>query len=179
MKIRVREAGPADAAGIARVHVDTWRTTYPGILPADFLAGLRYANSEAVWSAAIAAERADASLHVAESDENEIVGFVYAAPERERNPDFRGEIFAIYVCQEFQGRGAGRKLFTAAVQSLHSAGFDSFLLWVLRDNQPARRFYESMGGKYLEEKTITIGDTELVEVSYGWQDSTALARGSV
>ncbi len=170
MRIRVREAVSGDAAAIARVHVDTWRTAYAGILPDEFLAGLQYANSEAVWSAAMAAGRPDASLLVAETAQGEVVGFAYGAPEREGDPTYRGEIFAIYVLQAYQGQGAGRRLFTTAARRLRKAGFDAFLLWVLKDNTSARRFYESLGGTYLTEKTITIGETDLIEVSYGWRD---------
>ncbi len=36
--ITIRAAGVADARGMAHVLVDGWRTTYAGILPADFLA---------------------------------------------------------------------------------------------------------------------------------------------
>ena len=170
MNTRIREARPKDAAAIARVHVDTWRTTYAGILPDAFLAGLEYANSEAVWSAAMASDRSGASLLVAETAQGEVVGFAYGAQEREGDPVYRGEIFAIYVLQAYQRQGAGRRLFTAAARRLHEAGYDAILLWVLRDNLSARRFYESLGGKCLDEKTITIGDTELIEVSYGWRD---------
>ena len=170
MDIRIGEAKPKDAAAIARVHVDTWRTAYAGILPDDFLDSLQYANSEAVWSAAIAADRPGACLLVAETAEDEVVGFAYGAPEREGKPVYRGEIFAIYVLQAYQRQGAGRRLFSAAARRLHKAGFDAFLLWVLKDNLPARQFYESLGGAYLAEKTITIGGTDLVEVSYGWRE---------
>ncbi len=44
------------------------------------------------------------------------------------------------------------------------------LLWVFKDNHPARRVYESMGGAYLDQKTVTISGTDLVMVSYGWKD---------
>ena len=170
MNTRIREARPKDAAAIARVHVDTWRTTYAGILPAEFLAGLEYANSEAVWCAAMAADRLGTSLLLVETAESEVVGFACGGPEREGNPLYRGEIFAIYVLQAYQRQGAGRRLFSAAARRLQKAGFDAFLLWVLKDNLPARRFYEALGGAYLDEKTITIGGTDLIEVSYGWRD---------
>ena len=32
--MRIREATPDDVPGIARVHVDTWRTAYVDIVPA-------------------------------------------------------------------------------------------------------------------------------------------------
>jgi hypothetical protein len=46
----LREARPADAAKIARVHVDGWRTTYRGIVPDDYLAALSYEAQERSWS---------------------------------------------------------------------------------------------------------------------------------
>ena len=45
----IREASPRDAAAIARVHVDSWRTTYAGIVPADYLANLSYTRREQFW----------------------------------------------------------------------------------------------------------------------------------
>lgn len=43
------------------------------------------------------------------------------------------------------------------------------MVWVLKNN-PARGFYERLGGKYLYEKPIQIGAEELMEVAYGWRD---------
>ncbi len=175
MKIRIREACPTDAGAIARVHVDTWRTAYAGILPAEFLAGLSYAGREQMWKQALTADRPATCMVVAETDDGEVVGFAYGAPEREGNPLYRGELFAIYVLKGHQRRGVGRRLFSAMVHHFISQDIDSMLLWVLEDNHPACRFYELMGGEYVEQKTITIGGTDLIEVAYGWKDITEIA----
>ena len=45
----VREAMPCDAAAIARVHVDAWRTTYRGIVPDEYLSSLSYEKSQQRW----------------------------------------------------------------------------------------------------------------------------------
>ena len=175
MDIRIREAVSIDAGAIARVHVDTWRTTYAGILSAEFLAGLSYADREQMWKQALTADRPATCMLVAETDRGEIIGFAFGAPEREGNPQFRGELFAIYVLADQQRKGIGRRLFIAMVQHFRSGGIESMLLWALKDNHPARKFYEMLGGEYVEEKTITIGGTDLVEVAYGWRDLTGLA----
>jgi hypothetical protein len=47
--MNIRAAEPGDAAGIARVHVNSWRTTYPSILPAAVLASLSYQRRETAW----------------------------------------------------------------------------------------------------------------------------------
>lgn len=175
MQIAVRDAVPADAAAIARVHVDTWRTAYAGILPDAFLAGLAYAASESNWSQAFTANRPDTCMVVAETAAGEVVGFAFGAPEREGNPVYRGEVFAIYVLAAYQRKGVGQRLLAGAARRLRAAGMASMLLWVLRDNHAARRFYAALGGEFVAEKAITIGGTDLMEVAYGWRDTTALA----
>jgi hypothetical protein len=44
--IVIREACRSDAAGIGRVRVDTWRSTYGGIVPEEHLANLSYGKAE-------------------------------------------------------------------------------------------------------------------------------------
>ena len=83
MKIRIREACPTDAGAIARVHVDTWRTTYAGILSAEFLAGLSYAGREQMWKQALTADRPATCMLVANMDEGDIVSAQSAEPHLE------------------------------------------------------------------------------------------------
>ncbi|MEH1888889.1 MAG: hypothetical protein V7K92_05260 [Nostoc sp.] len=45
----IREANLADAAAIARVHVDAWRITYSNLMPAKFLADLSDEERETKW----------------------------------------------------------------------------------------------------------------------------------
>ena len=40
--MKIRRATSSDAANIAKVHVDSWRTTYQNVLPTDFLESLSY-----------------------------------------------------------------------------------------------------------------------------------------
>jgi hypothetical protein len=49
--MQIREATMADVAAIASVHVESWRTTYKGLLPDDYLANLTYAQREPRWRA--------------------------------------------------------------------------------------------------------------------------------
>lgn len=155
---------------MAGVHVDTWRTAYSGIVPADFLAGLSYRDSQSRWEQILSAELPDTGTVAAETGSGEIVGFAGAGPERGGDPIYRGEIYAIYVRREHQRLGLGRRLFKTAVQQLLRDGFASMLLWTLQDNRPARRFYESLGGEQVGRRTTTIGGADLTEVSYGWED---------
>ena len=169
MDIHIRKANPADADAIARVDVDAWRTTYTDIVPAEYLAHLSYQVSESRWGEVLAADQPVTSNFVAETDNGEVVGFAGGGPEREGNPIYRGELYAIYLLKEYQRKGVGRRLVLAVAQYLMKEGFNSMLLWVLADNHPGRRFYESLGGTPVSRKTVTIGGADLVEMSYGWR----------
>jgi GNAT superfamily N-acetyltransferase len=171
----IRTAGPGDAAGIARVHVDGWRSTYAGIVPQAFLDNLSYAQREAYWRRLLEAEKGEHCLFVADDAAHGIVGFSHGATERTGHPVYVGELYALYVLGPFQGRGLGRALTLAVVEWFIERGIRSMLVWVLAKN-PTRRFYEALGGQLVEVKRICIGEAELEEVAYGWTDITRLPR---
>jgi hypothetical protein len=45
----IRNAHQNDAAGMAKVHVDTWRAAYQGIIPDNFLETLSYQSTAERW----------------------------------------------------------------------------------------------------------------------------------
>ena len=176
MNLQIRAAIPEDAASMARVHVDSWRSTYAGIVPAEYLSSLSYRNREAAWKQLLTTDRPGTSYFVAETEGDGIVGFANAGPEREGDRIYRGELYAIYILEEYQHMGLGRRLVSCVTRRLLTDGFNSMLLWVLEDNHPACRFYESLGGERVGRKTVAIGGADLVEVSYGWRDITDLVN---
>ena len=109
-----------------------------------------------------------------------MVGFAMGGAEREGDPRFQGELYAIYLLQEAQRRGHGRALAEAVADALVHRGLTSMLVWVLRDNLAARAFYERMGGVFLREHDLDFGAGFSVrEVSYGWDDVRGgLAQGT-
>jgi ribosomal protein S18 acetylase RimI-like enzyme len=161
----IRDATLNDAAAIARVHVSSWRSTYRGMLPDDFLASLSETGYAERWKRVIA-ERTS-KVYVAEEG-TEVVGFASGGRERAGETGYEGELYAIYVLDSAQRRGFGRELVRATVAGLRELGLGDMIIWVLRDNQPARAFYEGLGGVYVRAQPITIGLTTLEEVSYGW-----------
>jgi ribosomal protein S18 acetylase RimI-like enzyme len=162
----VRPAETDDAAAIARVHVATWRTAYRGLLPGDFLASLDEAGYAERWKRTLG----DSSLRVYVAENaREVIGFASGGRERAGEDGYSGELYAIYVLREAQGRGHGRRLVQAVVGGLRELRLPDMLVWVLRDNASARRFYEKLGGVYVREQPITFGSALLQEVSYGWR----------
>ena len=175
MDIRIRAASPPDSGPIAKVHVDTWRTAYTGIVPVDYLAGLSYGKRESSWYQILTTNQPATSNFVAETECGDVVGFAGGGPEREANKTYRGELYAIYLLDSHQHSGIGRRLVSTVARRLQVDGFDSMLVWVLEANHPACRFYELLGGERVSRKTINIGGSDLVEVSYGWRDIAGLA----
>lgn len=175
--IHIREARRDDARGIATVHVASWRTTYRGIVPDAFLAQLSVEQRTQRWMETLAA--GVESIYVAEEGSTgggkgtgggHIVGFASGGAQRDSDiPDYDGELYAVYILQEYQGHGVGRRLLRAVAEDLAKRGYNALLVWVLADNS-SRAFYERLGGQFVREKPITIGGAALSEVAYGWPE---------
>jgi GNAT superfamily N-acetyltransferase len=173
----IREATHNDVPAIAKVHVDTWRTTYRGIVPDEHLVNLSYERRANRWYRILSLAPEDGNFtFVAEGESGEIVGFANGGVERTGDPIYKGELTAIYIRQTHQGKGIGRCLVRAVVEKLGRSGIDSMLVWVLADN-PAYQFYAALGGKRVHEKELEIGGKPLIEVAYGWLNTRSL-RGS-
>jgi ribosomal protein S18 acetylase RimI-like enzyme len=162
----VRPAELDDAGEIARVHVATWRSAYRGLLPDDFLASLSEEHYTERWRRVIG-EGSSRVFVVAEP--NGIAGFASGGRERAGEVGFAGELYALYVLEGSQRRGHGRELVRAVAGALRELRLTDMIVWVLRDNNPARAFYERLGGTYVRAQPITIGATTLEEVSYAWR----------
>jgi ribosomal protein S18 acetylase RimI-like enzyme len=135
----IRPARPDDARRLAEIHVETWRATYPGIVPRQVLDALSVDDREALWRRWIPDPRTE--VFVAE-DGDLVVGFVSVGPSWTSDED--GELYAIYVVPSSHGSGAGQGLMDAAVEAL-ARRWEEAILWVATANPRARRFYERNG----------------------------------
>ncbi len=162
--IKIRLARPADAAGIARLDVETWRTTYAGVLSTPYLVGLSPERREIGWRHVILKEPGD--VRVAVDPAGRVVGFGSCGPSR-GDPRFTGEVFTLYVGSDWQNQGIGRRLLVALFSRLVAAGRPSAIIWVLRDN-PARFFYERLGGRQVSHRSLRVGGAPVEAAAYGW-----------
>jgi len=173
-RISIREATLADVAGIAEVHVDSWRTTYEGIISSHVLARLSHSRRESLWREILSAPPPSTLTLVAVDAGDRVVGFANAGPGREPMEEYVGELYAIYILQDYQGRGVGTALMRGAVEHLLANGMGTMYVWVLSAN-PSRLFYEALGGTPIGTKTVDIGGRLLEETAYGWSDIAPLA----
>lgn len=171
--IKIREAGLADVSGIARVHVDSWRSAYRGIVPEDILAGLSYEQKERQWEATIRGTTHSEFVYLAEDETGQVIGFASGGPALAGDPLYQAELFTIYILEAYQRQGLGQRLFFQVVERLHALGLTSLLIWVLAENT-ACRFYESLGGELVKTGSYEIKGVTLQQVGYGWLDITQL-----
>jgi GNAT superfamily N-acetyltransferase len=174
--ITFRRASVEDAVGIATVHIVSWRETYRGIVPDEFLEDLSIQQRTEQWMNSLADPSSRYHRAFVAELNGQIVGFSNYGFSQEAESGFDGELYAIYVLRSAQGRGIGGRLFAEAAKGLLELGSSSMLVWVLKDN-PAREFYEHLGGVYLREKPIEIGSRQLIETAYGWRELKNFRRG--
>lgn len=164
--IKIRKAIVTDAKGIAKVHVDSWKTTYANIVPDEYLNNLSYESREQMWTNAIPY----GGVYVAESNEGLIVGFSKGGKERSGNYNgYDGELYAIYLLKEYQGKGIGTALVKPIIDDIKGMGLNSMVVLVLEENI-SRQFYESLGGRKIDTIEVEIGGKKFSELVYGWED---------
>ena len=172
--MQIRKAIVDDAAGIARVHVDTWRSAYRGLLPDTVIDKRTYERRLERWAQTL--QTIDASsegVFVAQADEGRIAGFASGGPARDAGRGYAGELYTLYVLQEYQGQGFGRGLVRAVAGYLAGLGARSMLVWAL-DGGPANRFYAVLGGQVIVRQPFEQDGYTLHEIGYGWDDTGAL-----
>jgi GNAT superfamily N-acetyltransferase len=175
LALQIRQARPEDAAEIARVYIESWHDTYPGVLPNSLLRAMTPKGQTARWQAAIGANSRETVL-VAESVHYGIVGMASFGASRDRGVGFDGEIYTLYVDPAFYGRGAGRALLKCAFIMLSKSGMTSCVIWAHARNH-ARFFYEAMGGRLTAERTAKLMGETVQEAAFGWR-TLALAERS-
>jgi ribosomal protein S18 acetylase RimI-like enzyme len=175
----IRRAGAGDAPAIAAVHVAAWRESYAGLLPARLLRSLSVEEATAKWRQNLADRSPAPTVLVALRADRTVAGFGACGPQRTATlqaAGLEGVIEAIYLLQADQGRGLGRRLMIEMARALAADGLGSAGLWVLRDNQRARGFYEALGGELVGERVEMRGKVPFQEVAYGWPDLRVLLR---
>jgi ribosomal protein S18 acetylase RimI-like enzyme len=167
-QIQLRHPTPQDAAGIATVHVRSWRAAYRGQLPQAYLEGLSISAREASWRRRVEmAPPTEQPFWVAEVD-GRIVGFVATGPSRDDDaPSGTAEVYALYVDPDCWEKGIGTGLLDHAVRDLRRHDYREATLWCLSTNQQARSFYERAKWRFDgATKRESLGGTETEEVRY-------------
>ncbi len=145
----------ADMDGKGYVHYKSWHETYTGLIDQNYLD-------------AITAEKCISTAHrwpdntLVAKDGDKVIGFIAYNAYRDDSLTETGEIFGLYVLQDYQGQKVGYQLMNAAIEQL--AQYKAVALWVLKGNDKAIRFYEKYGFQYDGAEAEILLGTPAVEV---------------
>ena len=179
-EIEIRRATRDDAEALGRVHVESFITTYAGLLPPAFIV------ARTVLEPRIKQMRA----HLARPERHLFIatlagtpcGFATSGPmpdrpqDREALPGYDAYLHNLYLLQPVQGHGIGRLLMASTAQALADQGLHSLAFHVLSTN-PARRFYEHLGAQHIrdeEQEGQEYDGTGWMTCAYGWPDTRVL-----
>ena len=157
----LREKKEYDIEELAKVHYESWLSTYKGIIPESYL-------DEITLESYIENHyKFNAPCIVAEID-NKIVGFLmYAKDKDDDTSENCGEILVIYLLEAYQNQGVGTQLMIEAEKKMKQE-YDQLSLWVIEDNLQAVNFYEKCGFKKdekveLSEHGVVLRETRMIK----------------
>lgn len=163
MQVIIRKANKHDIPAIAFIHVNSWQTTYKGIIADGYLKSLSVENRARRWQNSFD----NSNIPYVAEVKNNVIGFIDGGLSREADMPFDAEIYSLYILHKWQNMKIGKKLFSTLVNDHIRNNMHSMMVWVLRDN-PAVEFYKKMGGNKYTEKEIAIGEQTLIEEAYSW-----------
>lgn len=169
----IRRARMNDAAAIAEVEVETWRTAYAGILDDRLLLALSPARQARRWQAEL--RRPHGAVRVWDEPSQGVTGFAHGGALREALA-WDAEVFMLYVHPDAQGRGIGRALLQGLFEDFLEDGRRSVLVWVLANN-PARFFYQRMGARLALQRDIPFYGRTVAVLGYSWSDVSPAPPG--
>ena len=138
----IRLAQLGDAERIGAIQVRAWQATYRGVMPDAYLDELDVDDRAAYWRGQVLALLPTQRLKVI-VDDGVVVGFAAVGPEHDGRAAGVGELYAINLDPRVWGRGLGRALLRDVTAELAGLGYREAVLWVVPQNDRARRFYES------------------------------------
>ena len=137
MKISIHKALSEDAYDYADCFISCLQTAYKGIASDEFLNNLSEQREQRVQRFQKNLTNTDIETYCVKFD-NRMIGFLTINKKD-------GEIWAIYLLEEFRSRGYGKEILDFAIDELKNIGHKNITLWVFEKNTGARRFYENNG----------------------------------
>lgn len=163
----IREAGITDIPQLAALHVKTWNQTYwmvkyrPDVM-----------IREHQWKEQFRVDDGSWFCLVVENKKHELIGFAMGKRYAHADlPHYSGELNKIYLLQEYQRLGLGRRLVAAVARRFSGMGINNMVLFGVPQN-PSCYFHEAMGGKRL------YGANGEFHGGYGWSDLLKLAAAN-
>lgn len=162
--MQIRYFLPEDDRGaVSRIYEESWKYAYKGIIPQEYLDSI----PEGQWVSNL---DNPAQKTLVCMEDGKYIGTSSFGQSRFEKLGNWGEIISIYLLPEYMGKGYGKLLLQTGVSELKRLGYEDIFLWVLKENNRARRFYERFGFAETEDYLEThIGGKALREIRYRYR----------
>lgn len=125
---------------MAHVHVESWRSTYRGLMSDAVLDDPGFvARREGFWTATLTDERYAANRVAVAEHDGQVVGIAMSGPSVGSSPG-TVQLYVLYLLDGHHGSGAGSALLDAVLEL-----DDHAALWVADPNPRAQAFYRKHG----------------------------------
>src|ERR1700733_9463939 len=153
LDLQFREAGPADARGVAELHADSWRRHYRGAFSDSFLDGDVAGYLRTRWAEGLSAADPQARTIVGELG-GEVVALAHT--RLGDDPTWGALLDNLHVSYQLKRLGIGNRLLALTAQAvLDSPPASGLYLWVLEQNTAAQAFYTARGGACVETGAVS------------------------
>jgi ribosomal protein S18 acetylase RimI-like enzyme len=172
----IRDATVKDVTAIAELHADSWRSTYRAILSDDYLENEVDRERLALWQARLSGACQKTMFVMVAEANSTLAGFVCVFPDEDSV--FGSFLDNLHVAPTMTGQGIGRKLLSEAARHLDANGSRSGLyLWVVEQNEKARRFYRRAGARVVGSRVSTMPDNrQVLTLRCYWDSLQTLTR---
>ena len=151
MTLTIRAARPDDAAAIAGIYAPFVRTgvvSFETEAPDAAQMAARMTGTDGLYPWLVATQPAAAGTsEVGEGEE--LMGYAYAGRFRERAAYRHAVETSIYLAPAAEGRGIGRRLYDALLQTLRVQNFTQAMGVITLPNARSVRLHEAVGFRYI------------------------------
>ena len=152
-----------DQEGMAKIKVDSWQHTYKNIIEQKYLDSLNYEEQTNKYIDSFD-EYKNTVLVAEDTNNHKIIG--YACFSTEPNEFADSELISLYLDPKHTKKGIGTSLFREVTKELKKYNKKTMILWCIKENKNAIKFYEKLGGIKTFDKMAKIGNKVYQEYGY-------------
>ena len=173
MNIVYRKAEFSDHTEIARLHADSWKRNYRGILSEQYLEHEVEKDRLETWQKRLGAPALNQHVTVA-TESNRVIAFCCILLDDD--PVFGSLIDNLHVMTGLQKSGIGKMLISHSAAIMRDkASSKNVYLWVYENNTNARAAYDRLGAINVETLAKKHDDGSVARACrYAWADASQL-----
>jgi len=163
--INIRIAKEDELEEIIRVNRLSWKTTYKGIIEQKFLDDLPLTMSKEKLTEIKTEIKNNKRKYIVALYNKKIIGMLlYLGANYEENNNV-ARIQAIYILEEYQKQGIGKKMFDFAKEKMRKEKYTEIIIGCIEKN-PSNEFYKKLGGEFVGKESIKINGKDYKENIY-------------